>query len=296
MQGLLETIGNTPLIDLEGILIKCEYRNPSGSIKARTAKYIIDHAERSGQLKPEDTIVEATSGNMGNALAMVAAIKGYRMLVLMPEGFSHEREMISRGFGAEVRRIGQFHLHGALQLARELGDQPGFFHVSQFDNLLNIEENRLWLGSEIVQQLPKGVLVDAIVQGVGTGGTLIGVGQAIRELHNPECKLFAVEPVESRTIAKGEIGVHRIEGIADGFVPSLYEQHAHLVEGVIAIGSGEAVDYTRWLGKKHGHFVGPSSGANFLAAKKVKERHPEIRTVLTFFCDEGEKYLQELFD
>ena len=293
---LLESIGNTPLIELEGILIKCEYRNPSGSIKARTAKYLVEAAENLGQLEPGDTIVEATSGNMGNALAMVAAVKGYRMLVLMPEGFSHEREIMSRGFGAEVRRVGQFHLDSALEMAHELGKQPGFFHVSQFDNPLNIVENQSWLGAEIIRQIPKGMRIDAVVQGVGTGGTLIGVGLAIRELHNPQCKLFAVEPLESRTIATGAIGVHRIEGIADGFVPSLYERNAHLVDGVIPVSSEEAVECTRWLAKRHGHFVGPSSGANFLAVKEAKQLDPTIKTVLTFFCDEGEKYLLGMFD
>ncbi len=293
---LLDSIGNTPLVSIDGILIKCEYRNPSGSIKARTAKYLIEAAALSGQLQPGNTILEATSGNMGNALAMVAAVKGYRMIVLMPEGFSHEREIMSRGFGAEVRRVGEFHLHAAIQMAFELGAQPGFFHVSQFDNPLNIKENQLWLAPEILAQISNKTRIDAVVQGVGTGGTLIGVGQALRELHNPQCKLFAVEPAESRTIATGAIGVHRIEGIADGFVPTLYAQHAHLVDDVIPIPSEEAVECARWLAKKHGHFVGPSSGANFLAAQKILAADPTLQTVLTFFCDEGEKYLLGMFD
>src|SRR5262249_40635534 len=146
-----------------------------------------------GRLKPGDTIVEATSGNMGNALAMVAAVKGYAMLVLMPRGFSQERLAISRAFGAQVQLVGDFHLHEAVTEAKALGEQPGYYCTSQFDNPENITENRRWLGQEIIGQLPPMVKIDAIVQGVGTGGTLIGVGQAFRTLHNPDVRLFAVE-------------------------------------------------------------------------------------------------------
>src|SRR5918912_2297162 len=196
--SILDAIGNTPMLEVEGIYCKLEYLNPSGSIKARIAKYMVERAEDEGLLKKGDTIVEATSGNTGNALSMVAAVKGYRILVVMPEGMSGERVAISRAFGAEILQVGHFHVDAALEKARELGDRPGYFCPSQFESEWNVEENRVWLGPEILGQLPDGRVPDAFVMGVGTGGTLIGVGQAFREV-NPAVKLFAMEPSESST-------------------------------------------------------------------------------------------------
>src|ERR671910_447934 len=189
--SILDAIGNTPMLEIEGIYCKLEYLNPSGSIKARIAKYMIERAEDEGLLRRGDTIVEATSGNTGNALSMVAAVKGYRMLVVMPTGLSGERVAISRAFGAEI-----------------------------------------------LAQLPEGVVPDALVMGVGTGGTLVGVGQAFREA-NPDVKLFAMEPEESCTILCGEVGEHLVEGIADGFVPGIFDRHRGLVDGVYPVASGE---------------------------------------------------------
>jgi cysteine synthase A len=157
-----------------------------------------------------------------------------------------------------------------------------------------VEENRTILGPEILAQLPEGALPDAVVAGVGTGGTLLGVGQAFREV-NPDVKLFAMEPSESATILCGEVGDHLIEGIADGFVPSIFQRHGRLVSETLTVDSEEAVDAMRGLAQQYGLFAGPSSGANLLAARKVKEAFPELRTVVTFFCDEGEKYIQEHF-
>ena len=291
---VLDAIGNTPLVELEGVYAKLEYLNPSGSIKARIAKYMVEKAESEGLLKPGDTIVEATSGNTGNALSMVAAVKGYRMLVVMPTGLSGERVAISRAFGAEVLEVGRFHVNEALEKARELGRRAGYFNPAQFDNEWNVEENRTWLGPEILAQLPEGVVPDALVMGVGTGGTLVGVGQAFREA-NPDVKLFAMEPEESCTILCGEVGEHLVEGIADGFVPGIFERHRALVDGVYPVASGEAVEAMRWLAREHGLFVGPSSGANLVAARRIREEHPELGNIVTLFCDEGEKYISEHF-
>ena len=291
---VLDAIGETPLIELEGFHVKLEYLNPSGSVKARIAKYMVERAEEVGLLKPGDTIVEATSGNTGNALSMVAAVKGYRMLVVMPTGLSGERVAISRALGAEVLEVGHFHVNQALAKARELGQQEGYFNPAQFDNEWNVEENRTWLGPEILKQLPDGVVPDALVMGVGTGGTLIGVGQAFREV-NPDVKLFVMEPNESCTILCGEVGEHLVEGISDGFIPSIFERHRDLVDGVYPVNSAEAVRAMRWLAKEHGLFVGPSSGANLVAARRVREEHPELRNIVTLFCDEGEKYISEHF-
>jgi len=292
--SILDAIGGTPLIEVDGVYCKMEYLNPSGSVKARIAKYMIERAEDEGLLRHGDTIVEATSGNTGNALSMVAAVKGYRMLVVMPEGMSGERVAISRAFGADVMEIGHFHVNEALAKAKELGGEPGYFCPSQFESEWNVEENRTWLGPEILEQLPEGAVPDAMVMGVGTGGTLIGVGQAFREA-NPAVKLFAMEPSESSTILCGEVGDHLIEGISDGFVPGIFERHQQLVDTALTVDSEEAVGEMRRLAREHGLFVGPSSGANLIAARKVRESYPDLGTIVTLFCDEGEKYISEHF-
>lgn len=292
--SILDAVGNTPLLEIEGIYCKCEFVNPSGSIKARVAKYIIEKAEREGLLSPGDTIVEATTGNMGNALSMVAAVKGYVMLVVTPEGFTGERIAISQAYGAEILLSGHFQADEAVAKAKELGERPGYFCSAQFESEWNVEENREVLGPEILTQLPEGAVPDAVVAGVGTGGTLVGVGQAFREA-NPEVRLFAMEPSESSTILCGEVGDHLIEGIADGFVPGIFERHRQLVDTTLTVDSEEAVESMRYLAKRYGLLVGPSSGANLLAAQKVKAAYPELRTIVTFFCDEGEKYIQEYF-
>ncbi|CAN5661333.1 cysteine synthase A [soil metagenome] len=293
-KNILDAIGGTPMLQIEGIYCKLEYLNPSGSVKARIAKYMIERAEAEGLLKHGDTIVEATSGNTGNALSMVAAVKGYRMLVVMPEGLSGERVAISRAFGAEVMELGHFHVNEALAKAKEMGAEPGYFCPSQFESEWNVEENRTWLGPEILGQLPEGTIPNAVVMGVGTGGTLIGVGQAFREV-NPSVKLFAMEPSESSTILCGEVGDHLIEGISDGFVPGIFQRHQSLVDNALTVVSEEAVEEMRRLAREYGLFVGPSSGANLIAARKVRESYPELGTVVTLFCDEGEKYISEHF-
>jgi cysteine synthase A len=294
--SVLACIGNTPLVTLSpGVYAKAEYFNPSGSIKARMANYMIERAEAEGLLKPGGTIVEATSGNTGNALSMVAAAKGYRMIVVMPDGYSNERACISRGFGAEIRLVGNFQVNEAREEARRLGTLPGHFCPAQFDNEWNVDENRDWLGRETIAQLPAGLRIDAIVQGVGTGGTLIGVAQALRRWHNPALKVFAMEPSESRTIECCIAADHRIEGISDGFIPTIYERHRDEIDAVICVDSQIAIDEAKRLASEQGHFVGPSSGANFWAAREVRRRHKELKNVLTFLCDRGEKYLSLMY-
>ncbi|WP_051247015.1 MULTISPECIES: PLP-dependent cysteine synthase family protein [Thermomonas] len=289
--SILDAIGDTPLLDIDGVLAKCEFLNPSGSIKARIARYIVERAEQEGLLRPGDTIVEATSGNTGNAFSMVAAVKGYRMLVVMPEGLSSERVAISRAFGAEVLFCGNFHVNAALERARELGQQPGYFFPGQFENEWNVDENRSWLGQEILAQLG-GRVPDAFVHGVGTGGTLIGVGQALRAV-NPNVRLFAMEPSESRTILCGEVALHKIEGISDGFIPAIYARHRELVDATISISSEDAVAQMYALARERGLLCGPSSGAHVLAARRIMAQYPELKTVVTILDDEGEKYLHD---
>jgi cysteine synthase len=291
-QTVLDAIGSTPLVPVDGIWVKLEYLNPSGSIKARMARYIVERAEAEGHLRPGDTIVEASSGNTGNAMSMVAAVKGYRMLVVMPDGLTSERRAISRAFGAEVLTIGDFHVNEALRVAKELGRQPGHFAPQQFESDWNVEENERWLGPEILAQLPAGALPDAFVMGVGTGGTLIGVGRAFRAA-NPKVKLVALEPSESCTIQCGDTCYHRIEGIADGFIPGIYARHRHMVDLVVDVDSDAAIAEMRSLAARHGILVGPSSGANMVAARRLRESDPSLETIVTICCDEGEKYLSE---
>jgi len=291
---VLDAIGSTPLIKIDGVWAKLEYLNPSGSIKARMARYIIERAEREGLLHPGDTIVEASSGNTGNAMSMVAAVKGYRMVVVMPEGLSPERTAISVAFGAQVHTVGNFHVNDALTEASRLGELPGYFAPHQFESEWNVEENRTWLGPEILSQLPPGTQPDAFIMGVGTGGTLVGVGQAFRAA-NPDVLLVALEPSESCTILCGDRGLHRIEGISDGFVPQIYQRHQEIVDRIVDVHSDDAVEEMRRLARQHGLLVGPSTGANMIAAKRISEELGEDATVVTICCDEGEKYLSEYF-
>mgnify|MGYP005838311615 CR=1 FL=1 len=294
-ESVTDMIGQTPFLNMgNGIYAKCEFLNPSGSIKARMAHYMIDKAEKEGLLKPGDTIVEATSGNTGNAMSMIAAARGYEMIVMIPRGYSSERVQISRGYGAEIRFIGHFQVNEAMEAAKKLGKKPGYYCPAQFDNEWNVDENRDWLGQEVINDLPDGLKIDALVQGVGTGGTLIGVTQALRKHHNPNLKSFAMEPRESRTLECCLVADHKIEGISDGFVPTIYERHKENIDGIIHVASDDAIAESRFLAKEKGLFVGPSSGANYWAAKKIKEDNPEIKTVLTFLCDKAEKYLSLL--
>ncbi len=292
--SVLDAIGATPLINVDGIWLKLEYLNPSGSIKARMARYIIERAEREGLLKPGDTIVEASSGNTGNAMSMVAAVKGYKMLVVMPEGLSPERTAISVAFGAQVHNVGTFHVNEALAEAERLGALPGYFAPEQFESAWNVEENRTWLGPEILSQLPPGSEPGAFVMGVGTGGTLIGVGQAFRAA-NPDVVLVALEPAESCTIQCGDTGLHRIEGISDGFIPSIYQRHHEMVDRVMSVNSDDSVAEMRRLAREQGLLVGPSTGANMLVAQRLRAEMAPDTVVITVACDEGEKYLSEYF-
>jgi len=239
------------------------------------------------------TIVEASSGNTGNALSLVAAAKGYKMLVIMPEGYTNERVAISKAFGATVKLVGHFQVNEACEFARKLGREKGYWSPSQFENEWNVEENSKWLGQEIMGQLPSSLTIDAIIQGVGTGGTLVGVGQALRKYHNPNLLVFAMEPSESAILSCNEVSDHLIEGISDGFVPEIYKRHREKVDGVVQVNGLDAVNCMKMLAKTYGTFVGPSSGANFLAAQQLKKRG--IKNVLTFFCDEGEKYITQHF-
>ena len=288
---VLDAIGNTPLVRVDGIWMKLEFLNPSGSIKARLAKYVIERAEAEGQLRPGDTIVEASSGNTGNALSLVAAVKGYRMLVVMPAGLSSERLAISRAYGAEVELVGDFHVGAAVSRALALGRRPGYFCPQQFENEWNVEENEQWLGPELLGQLPDDVVPDALVCGVGTGGTLIGVGRALRSTH-PLVELWAVEPSESPTLSCGDVARHQLQGINDGFIPGIAARSLRELDGVVRVAGADALREMRRLARTHGLLVGPTSAAHLLAARRLRDERA-WQTVVTFCSDSGMKYLAE---
>jgi cysteine synthase A len=281
----LEGIGNTPLIKIGNIYAKLESVNPSGSIKDRAALEMIEAAEKDGRLKQGYTIVEASSGNTGISLAMVAAIKGYRVIIVMPENMSEERMQLMKAFGAELvltSRSGS--LQEAVLKAEEIGKSPGTFVVRQFSNPDNIRAQER-TGEEIIKQIGP---VDAVVAGVGTGGTLMGVANAIRKV-NPAVKTIAVEPEEAAVMFGGSnvrIKEHKIQGIGDGFIPKLIDMSR--VDKVVTVGSEEAINMSRRLAREYGLLVGISSGANIFAALKVAKDYNKIATVLP---DRAERYM-----
>jgi len=297
IKSITEAIGNTPLIKIEDIYVKCEFLNPSGSIKDRIAKYFIDKAEQTGQLKRGYTIVEASTGNTGTALAMVGAAKGYRVVIYIARGLSRERYRMIRAFGAEIRLVPGNRTDIAVQKARKLGTREGYYHPDQFSNPWNVEEHEKFTGREILRQL-KGTKIDAVVAGIGSGGTLIGLGRAFKQ-HYPGIKIFGVEPIECAMTyehlhnMRGECRPHRIEGIADGFVPHIIDENKNILSGIIRISSSDAIQETRRIARVYSCFVGICSGANLLAAKQVTARNRKLKTVVTLFTDEGEKYLSE---
>jgi len=295
-QGILDAVGNTPLLEMEGIFVKAEYLNPSGSVKDRIALYFVEQAEKRGLLKKGSTIVEASTGNTGTALSLVGAAKGYHVVVYMAKGLTKERYQMMKAFGAEVRFVPKSRMDLAVQKAAALGKKKGYFHTNQFANPWNAEEHEKFMGREIVQQLGRR-RVDAVVAGIGTGGTIIGLTRAFRKV-NPTVRAYGVEPAacaltyDHLHTIPGICRPHQIEGIADGFVPPLVHRNMHILTDIIKIPSTSAIRETKRIAKQYGCFVGVCSGANLLAAKMVKGRYG-LKTVVTVFTDEGEKYLSE---
>lgn len=283
--SVLDAIGNTPLIKIDNVYAKLESVNPSGSIKDRVALEIIEAAEREGKLKKGGTIVEASSGNTGISLAMLAAVKGYRMVVVMPENMSEERVQMMRAFGAELIATSKSgSLKEAIDKAEEIGQQPGTFIARQFSNPNNITAQEK-TGEEILREIGP---VDAVVAGVGTGGTLMGISNVMKRV-NPGVKVIAVEPEEAAVMFGGSdarIKEHKIQGIGDGFIPQLIDMGR--VDEVITVGSEDAVNMCRKLFKERGLLVGISSGANMLVALQVAKKYGKVATVLP---DRGERYL-----
>lgn len=294
-QSILETIGNTPHVKINNLFnkdyevwYKLEQFNPGGSIKDRIALAMIEDAEKKGLLKPDSIIVEPTSGNTGIGLAMVAAVKQYRLILVMPESFSVERRKIMAAYGAEFeltpREKG---MQGAIDKAREITSANSqAWMPMQFENEANIAIHRKTTAQEIIHDFPGGL--DYIIGGVGTGGHVTGVAYELKKKF-PKLKVFAFEPELSPIISGGKPGPHPIQGIGANFLPK--NLHTDLLDGVITISKEEAFDYTRRAAQEEGIFVGISSGAALAAVAKKLPEIPAGSRILTFNYDTGERYL-----
>jgi cysteine synthase A len=266
---------------------KLESLNPGGSIKDRICLSMVEAAERNGRLQPGATIIEPTSGNTGIGLALVSAIKGYQLMLTMPDTMSEERRSLLTAFGAQlVLTTDTRGMHGAIRRAEELLlEHPDYFMPQQFSNPANPESHRRTTAQEILREFER---VDAFVAGVGTGGTITGIGQVLRE-NMPGVRIYAVEPESSAVLSGGEPGFHKIQGIGAGFVPENLDPAVY--DDVIRVTDEDAIAYTRRLAREEGILVGVSAGANTWAAVQVARELGKGKTVVTIFCDTGERYL-----
>lgn len=297
-KGAAELIGNTPLVEVSNakkelefqadILVKLEYLNPAGSVKDRAAREMIRDAEERGVLKEGLVIIEPTSGNTGIGLASIAAVKGYRVILTMPETMSVERQNILKAYGAEIILTeGAKGMQGAIDRAEELAREiPGSFIAGQFVNPANAETHRKTTGPEIWRDTDG--KVDIFVAGVGTGGTITGVGEYLKS-QNPKIQVVAVEPSDSPVLSQGKAGAHKLQGIGAGFVPEVL--NTEIYDEVITVEAEDAFAAARLLARKEGFLVGISSGAAFHAAA-VLARRPENRgkTIVVLLPDSGDRY------
>ncbi|MBE6680982.1 MAG: cysteine synthase A [Ruminococcaceae bacterium] len=303
-KNILELVGNTPLLEISNyakennctatILCKLEGKNPAGSAKDRVARQMIEAAEKAGKLKKGATIIEPTSGNTGIGLAAIAASKGYRVILTMPDTMSVERIKLIRAFGAEVVLTdGKYGMNGAIERANELlSEIPDSILAGQFVNPENPKAHYLTTGPEIWNDTDG--KVDIFVAGVGTGGTITGVGKYLKE-KNPDVKIVAVEPTDSPYLSEGRAGAHKLQGIGAGFVPEILDTKVY--DEIIPVHHDNAYDAARTLAKKEGILVGISSGAALYAATEIAKRAGnEDKTIVVLLPDIGDRYLStELF-
>lgn len=288
---LSDNIGNTPLIKIsEKLYAKAELFNPTGSIKDRPASYILNHAENNGTLKKGDTIIEATSGNMGVSFAWLAAERGYRCVIVMPSNMSEERKKTLEYYGAELIEVPAGEFDTAISLRDKLAEENGWFNCNQFANPLNIESHRETTAKEILKDVNHGKswfkTINAFVTGTGTGGTLMGAGLELKK-HIPIIRIVAVEPEESPVMSGGEHGLHGIQGIGDG---SKFLVDLKVVNEIMVVSTEDAKNRAKRLAKEHGLFVGISAGANVLASERWIEKNNPSGIVITFLCDRGDRY------
>lgn len=295
--SVLDLVGATPLVKLRRVipqeaatvLGKMESLNPGGSVKDRIALAMIEDAERGGRLQPGSTIVEPTSGNTGIGLALVAAVKGYRIILTMPEDMSVERRRLLERYGAELVLTPAIEgMTGAVFAAQELcREHPDYFMPQQFENQANPEVHHRTTGREILDAT--GGRIDAFVAGVGTGGTITGVGHLLREELGDRVLLVAVEPSRSPVLSGGRAGMHGIQGIGASFVPGVLDRQVY--NEIIRVEDKDAVLWSKRLAREEGILAGISAGANVFAARKIAERLGAGKTVVTVICDTGERYL-----
>lgn len=292
--SIADLVGKTPLVKVNrlngendaDIYLKLEYFNPGSSVKDRIALAMIEAAEKSGKLQAGDTIIEPTSGNTGIGLAMIAAAKGYKAVLVMPDTMSLERRNLLRAYGADlVLTPGAEGMKGAIAKSEELAKENGWFMPQQFDNEANPEIHRLTTGPEIADALDR---VDAFVSGIGTGGTITGAGSVLKERFE-DVKIIAVEPVESAVLSGGEPGPHKIQGIGAGFVPKVL--NTEIYDEVIQVSSEDAYEVARRAAREEGILGGVSSGAAIHAALQVAKKLGKGKKVVAILPSNGERYL-----
>ncbi|MCY8381532.1 cysteine synthase A [Bacillus haynesii] len=293
--SVYDLIGNTPVVKLNRLVdedsaevyVKLEYMNPGSSVKDRIALAMIEDAEEKGRLKEGDTLIEPTSGNTGIGLAMVAAAKGIKAILVMPDTMSSERRNLLRAYGAElVLTPGAEGMKGAIKKAEELAEEHGYFMPQQFNNPANAEVHRRTTGKEIAEQFGDGL--DAFIAGIGTGGTITGAGEVLKE-KNPSIKIFAVEPTDSPVLSGGKPGPHKIQGIGAGFVPEIL--NTEIYDEIITVKNEEAFEFARKAAREEGILGGISSGAAICAALQVAKKLGKGKKVLAVLPSNGERYL-----
>ncbi len=293
--SIAELIGQTPIVKLNGmtnedeadIYVKLEFMNPGSSVKDRIALAMVEDAEENGQLKPGDTILEPTSGNTGIGLAMVAAAKGYKSVLVMPDTMSQERRNLLKAYGADlVLTPGSEGMKGAIKKAEELHEEKGYFMPQQFNNEANPRVHERTTGPEIVEQMSDGL--DAFVSGIGTGGTITGAGKVLKE-HFKDIQIYAVEPESSPVLSGGKGGPHKIQGIGAGFVPKIL--NTDIYDEVLTVTNEQSFETAREAAKVEGLLGGISSGAAIYAAQQVAKKLGKGKKVLAIVPSNGERYL-----